>query len=291
MAAITPRAIIVDGVRLDNYAYGITTRTGWDSTPGLAGENFSIPGRDGEVWRAKDYGTGRLVLELFVAGSDADNAIPAGSTADRTFRNNMDALLGIFGKRSGLITVDKEMEDGSVRRNFAEVGTVITPEYIDGAPLATMTVELVFPDPLWRATTATTVEPAGSATSPRTIALTGLAGITAPITDATLLFVGPATNPRITDATSGNWIQYTGTLGAGSVWRVNCATFTSEVGSALGYTGGSASTVIANTTFNPGPRFLSITPGASLTPSLTISGSGFSSDTTVKVSATRRFLT
>lgn len=291
MTALAPRAIIVDGVRLDNYSFLVTTRNGWDNTPGLAGENTVVPGRDGEVWRAKDYGANRLVLELFVNGADEDGVVPVGSTADRKFRENMDALLAIFGKRHSTIQVDKEMEDGSVRRNFGEVGAVISPEYFDGAAMATMTVELVFPDPLWKATTTTTAEPSGSSTSPRTISLTQFSGITAPISDATLLFVGPATNPRITDVTSGAWIQYTGTIAAGTVWRVNCQTFASETGSNLGYTGGSVTSRIATTTFQPGPRFFSLTPNTSLTPSVTLSGSGFSADTTVKVSASKRFLT
>lgn len=273
MTAITPRAIIVDGVRLDNYAFAITSRNGWDNTPGLIGENNRVPGRDGEVWRAKDYGIGRLVLDLYIAGSNTDGAVPVGSTADRTFRNNLDSLLAIFGKRASLITVDKEMEDGSVRRNFGEVGVVLTPDYFFGEPFALMRVEITFPDPLWRATTTTnqTISITGSALS-----LTSFAGITAPITDATLTVTGAVTNPRITDNATGAWIQYTGTVAGGSSWVVNCANFTSTVG---------GTSVITNTTFNPGPRFFTVSPSTNLTPSLTVTGGG-----TLTVAAARRFL-
>jgi len=268
MTALTPRTIIVDGVRLDNYAYAITTRNGWDNTAGLVGENTRVPGRDGEIWRAKDYGTGRLVLDLFIGGTDADGAVPAGSTEDKTLRNNIDKLLSIFGRRSALLTVDKEMEDASVRRNFGEVGVVISPEYFDGNAVALLTVELVFPDPLWKATTNTTSTGVGS--------LTAFTGITAPISDAVITVTGPATNPRLTDTVSGGWIQYTGTLASGATWVVNCGTFGSTVAGA---------TAVAATTFNPGPRFFNLTPSATLTPSVTLS-----SGTLTSIVAAKRFI-
>lgn len=268
MTALTPRTIIVDGIRLDNYAHAITTRNGWDNTPGLVGENARIPGRDGEIWRSKDYGTGRMVLELFIGGTDAFGAVPAGSTEDRTLRANIDKLLSVFGRRGVLLTVDKEMEDGSVRRNFGEVGVVLSPEYFDANAVALLTVELIFPDPLWRATSNTTATGTG--------ALTAFTGITAPISDAVITVTGPATNPRLTDTVSGAWIQYTGTLAAGATWIVNCATFVSTV---------AGSSAVAATTFNPGPRFFSLTPNSSLTPSVTLS-----SGTLTSVVAARRFL-
>ena len=268
MTALTPRTIIVDGIRLDNFAYSITTRNGWDNTPGLVGNNERIPGRDGEIWRSKDYGAGRMVLELFIGGTDADGAVPAGSTEDKTLRANIDQLLAVFGRRGALLTVDKEMEDGSVRRNFGEVGVVLAPEYFDANPVALLTVEIIFPDPLWKATTNTTATGAG--------ALTAFAGITAPISDAIITVTGPATNPKLTDSQTGAWIQYTGTVGAGVTWVINCGTFVSTVG---------GTSAIAATTFNPGPRFFSITPNASLVPSVTLS-----SGTLTSVVAAKRFL-
>ena len=268
MTALTPRTIIVDGIRLDNYAHTITTRNGWDSSAGLVGENTRVPGRDGEIWRAKDYGPGRMVLDLFIGGTDADGAVPAGSTEEKTLRNNIDKLMGIFGRRSGLLTVDKEMEDGSVRRNFGEVGVVIAPEYFDGNPIALLVVELTFPDPLWKATSNTTSNGAGS--------LTAFTGITAPVSDAVITVTGPASNPRLTDVVSGAWIQYNGTVSAGQTWVINCGTFGSTVN------GGNA---VASTTFNPGPRFFTITPDAALTPSVTIS-----SGTLTSIVAAKRFL-
>lgn len=268
MTALTPRTIIVDGIRLDNYAFTITTRNGWDNSAGLVGENARIPGRDGEIWRAKDYGVGRLILDLYIGGTDADGVVPGGSTEHATLRANLDKLLSIFGRRASLLTVDKEMEDGSVRRNFGEVGVVMSPEYFDNNAVALLTVELVFPDPLWKATSNTTATGTG--------ALTAFTGITAPISDAVITITGPATNPKLTDTQSGSWIQYTGTVSAGATWIINCATFSSTVAGA---------TVVANTTFSPGPRFFSLTPNASLIPSVTLN-----SGTLTSIVAAKRFI-
>lgn len=272
MTAIVPRSIVVDGIRLDNYAYAITSRNGWDKTPSLAGENAKVPGRDGEIWRAKDYGLSTMVLDMFVSGTNENGTVPGGYTAETKFRANMDSLLAIFGKRTGLIQVDKEMEDGSVRRNFAEVGVVMAPEYFDANTVATLTVELVFPDPLWRSTTTVTA----TSSNTTSITLSAFAGITAPISDAVITIAGTATNPRITDFVSGAWIQYTGSLSG--TWVIDCANFTSKIG---------GSSVLAATTFNPGPRFLNITPQTNLTPKLTLSG--FSAAST-SVVAYKRFL-
>lgn len=298
MTALTPRAITVGDILLNSYAYLITERSGWDATPGLVGSNTKVPGRDGEIWRAKDYGVGRMVLDLYVGGTDADGNIPTGSTAEKTFRNNMDMLLALFGSRHRLFQVDKEMEDEETRRNFAEVGIVLTPEYFGADNSAKLTVELVFPNPIWYDPTPKSLEPAGSSTNNRDISQTHFAGSTAPITDSILVFKGPAETPIITDAVSGASIQYNGTLVSGENWRINCKTFESEVGMGLGYNAQTSSniltglSVISDTSFSPGPRFFTITPDPSnLTPTLNITGQGLGSTTALYSYGYRKFLT
>ena len=303
MTALAPQDISFAGVSLNTYAHFVTTRNGWDSTPGLIGSNFRIPGRDGEVYTAKDYGPGRMVLQLTVNGTDADGAIPVGMTEATQFRYNMDNLLRMFSFR-GMQEVRREMEDGTVRINYAEVGAVIAPDYIDGTTTANLTVELIFPDPFWVGDVVS-IEPAGSATNGRQQNLTGFAGSTAPINDSIFIFTGPATNPFITDVGTGAQIFYGGTLAAGTNWRVDCANFKSEVGSNLGYNAnsgvfsGTATSVLAATTFKPGPRFFSLTPyqqgvGDNNTtpgaPAIIINGTGMTSASTVKVYGRKKYL-
>lgn len=267
MSVVTPRTIIIDGVRLDTYAFAITSRTGWDSLPGLSGENIRIPGKDGEVWSAKDYAPGLMSLDLFVQGTNSTGVIPGGSTAGATFRSNMDSLLAIFGKRSGLIAIEKEMEDGSIRRNNAEVTAVVTPEYLGGDPVATLKVLLTLPNPIWQATSNTTSSGTGL--------LTAFTGITAPITDALITVTGATSGATITDVVSGGFIKYIGALSG--TWIINCSSFTSTIGGV---------SAIAGTSFSPGPRFFSITPNASLIPNVTLSAGG-----SLTIVAAKKYLT
>lgn len=303
MTALAPLDITVGGISLNTYAHFVTTRNGWDSTPGLIGSNLRVPGKDGEVSVTKDYGPGRMVLQITVTGTDADGAVPAGMTEATQFRSNMDNLLRLFGFR-GLQRVVRWMEDDSTRENYAEVGAVIAPDYIDGATTANLTVELIFPDPFWQGDLVS-IEPAGSSTNGRQLNLTGFAGSTAPINDAVFVFTGPATNPFITDIGTGAQILYNGTLAAGTNWRVDCANFKSEVGPNLGFNinsgvfSGTATSVLASTQFSPGPRFFVFTPyvqgiGDSNTtpgaPAIIINGIGMTSASTVKVYGRKKFL-
>lgn len=290
MTKLTPYSILVDNVRLDNYAYLITSRNGWDITPGLTGDNIRISGRDGEIWRAKDYAPSRMVLDIYVSGRDENGAIPAGKTERSQFQANLDALLTIFTKRSGLIKVDKELieaEAGTIRYNYAEVGAVIAPDFLDSTS-AQMTVELIFPDPLWRDIPVTTSNLITSTNA--TINLTGFNGITGPITDASIIVTGPITNPQIS-IDSNNWIKYTGTVAAGSKWRIDCTTFRSEVGTGLLHDLlGTGTNVIASTTFSPGPRLFQIPPNGG-TPWVGVTGSSISASTTnLSIKASPRYV-
>lgn len=287
MPALNPRAIRVDGVSLDSYAFALQARTGLDSTPGLRGDNLVVPGRDGEVWQPKDYGTGRLVLDLFVTGMTAEGD---ESTPEDHFRSNLDALLAVFGKRYGLLRVERDEVDGT-RVAFGEVQAVIAPDYPGDDAFATLKVEVVLPDPLWQDTAAVTSSAAPSATSPIALTLTEFAGMTAPVPDAVLLVPGPITNPKIVDDVSGASIALTGTtVAAGDVWRVRAGDFVSEVGTGLDFTGGTASSVLASTVWSPGPHFLPLTPDPlDRTPSLTLTGSGLDTTTALKVQGVRRF--
>lgn len=297
--------IRLDGVSgIDFYAdkrYTLTTRTGWDSTPGLTGSNLTVPGRNGEIWRAKDYGPGRMVLEIYIHNVDATGVIPGGSNAEKQFRANLDRLLELFSRKT-LIEVQKTENPADVspvyKINYAEVGIVLNPVYDNGTePGATLTVELVFPDPIWLDIVAVDTVGTPSATTPRTQVLSNLAGTTAPITDSIFVLIGPATNPRVADGYGTGWIQYNGTIAGGSRWRVNCLTFQSETGATLNYSAGSyinlntGTNAIAQTSFSPGPNLLSITPGpGGVAPSVVLSGSGFSSATQLNVLARKKFI-
>lgn len=291
--SVGPVGVTVDGVRLDTLAWNISTRSGWDTLPEAVGSNVRVPARHGAVWRRKDFGEGRMVLDLFVLGCAPDGRIPLGSNDEEEYRRNLDLLLALFGRRDGLLEVVKDQADGSSRVNFGEVTAALSPDVFGGTS-AQMRVEITFPDPFWRdASGAVAVEPAASATSPRTHRLDALAGSTAPILDATVLVEGPAaTGVRVADAKSGAYLELGVALAAGQTWRIRAGDFVSETGTGLGFTGGTATNRLTQTVVSASPRYLPLTPDPAdgFAPSLTLSGSGFGSTTRLRVQATRRFL-
>lgn len=284
--------MIVDGIALDSLAFNITTRSGWDYLPEPVGSNVRVPGRHGSLWRRKDFAEGRMVLDCFVLGCDELGRIPLGSDAEVEYRRNLDKLLAVFGRRDGLLTVEKTQVDGSSRLNYGEVTAAITPDFPGSSPAATFRVELTFPDPLWvDAAGPQTIEPAASATSPRTHRLDALSGTAAPILDAVVLVEGPAAIPRVTDVKSGAYAELGRNLAAGETWRLRAGDYVSETGTGLGYTGGAATNRLTQTVISASPRYLPLTPDPAhrMTPSLELSGSGFGATTRLRVRATRRF--
>lgn len=291
MTQLTPDpTITVDGVELNNYAYLITERTGWDNTPALVGENIKVPGRDGEIWREKSYGPGRVVLDLYVSGRDANGSVPAGFTEETKFRANLDKLFQLFTKRTGLIEVQKQYEDGVQRYNYAEVGAVISPKYVANTNTATMTVELVFPNPIW--STPISVTNSGTLTNGAQITLSNFAGSTAPISDALFLVTGPFTALTIFDNVSGKSISLSIQLTAGQKWRFDSGAFTSQTGTDLTILGtGTPTNALLFTTFT-GPRFLELNPvpEANYAPRLDIAGAGFTAASTITVKGSRKWI-
>lgn len=283
----------------NNKSFVLTNRTGWDIFPGLTGSNIRVPGRDGEIWRSKDFATGRMVLDIYITAFDSTGVVPAGSTAEKQYRANLDLLMAVLGDRFATVKVVKLNNPTDVttdpRENYAEIGAVFTPDHFGSEPGATVSIELVFPSPFWIDITPKNTVGTASATSPRTITLTNLAGTTAPITDPIVLVYGPATNPRVTDNGSGAWVQYNGTLAAGSRWRVNASTFQSEIGTNLDYNAttyanvNTGTNVLADTGFT-GPSLFTINPYQYGTPQLTFTGTSLSASTQVNVLARRKFL-
>ena len=91
--------ITVDGVRLDTYAWNIRTREGRDYSAQLKTTNIDSPLEDGEVWvPGKKYGPGRLILQMWVGGCDANGQIPADRDMYYVYRKNLDALRRLFSK-------------------------------------------------------------------------------------------------------------------------------------------------------------------------------------------------
>lgn len=235
MANTSDRPISVDGVRLDTLAWNVekvvrstASRRSADVT--LANLDGSLPSVN-DALEPVDFG-----LQMWLRGTDVDGGVPAPGSRD-TFRANLDALLHLFGTRHRLLEVTEQTSATETRRAFAKVSASISPDVNVTGSAGTFSVALTIPAAMWEdaASTDVTLNAPVSAAEPA-----GLIGGTERINDAVYLVTGPASTPRITDPTTGMWVELGANLPAGQFWRFNSATWASRYGSGLGL--GSADT-------------------------------------------------
>lgn len=209
--------------------------------------------------------------------------IPDSFSAQRAaFESNMNKLLRLFTRGHRLSTIRAAQPDGSIRRALVEWSEWSEPEVMAGGTRAEFAMGFKIPGVWWEDENLNTQGTASGATLPKTLDLTSFTGMTGIIEDALFQVVGPITNPRITDAETGAWVQYTGTVPTGQDWVVNCANFTSVVGGAS----------VMSKTSHAGNYKLLVIPncfGTDDTPRLTLSGSAAGASTYLLVQARRKW--
>lgn len=270
----------VDGVALNTTARMLELPEGVDTTAGLRGDNLTVPGRHGRVWRPKRYDEANRVLRMWATGND-----------EATLEANLDALIAMFTVRHRLLDVRRTRADGVTRQMFAEAVDVLDPRILLAYPYngyLELNVALRTPGAFWQdVATSDFTSPAGL-TLPSTVAVTTLAGGTAPIDDAVIVVRGPIANPTVTDV-SGASVTLAGTLANGTDWQVDSSAWTSKTGAALGFGAGGTDALAATT--HTDARMLPITPAGASSPQLTLSGTGgVGAATALLVRGRRKFL-
>lgn len=238
MVNTSDRPVSVDGVRLDTLAWNITKIT--RGTAARRSADVTVPGRDGALPSLNDNLEPVLFgLEMFVMGTNADGGVPPAGRRD-TLRTNLDELVHLFGKRHALLEVCEVGPGGIARRALAKVVDRIEPDLNAPGSSGQFTVSLSIPAGVWEdVATADWNGALGDAyNTPQEV--TSLRGATERTTDAVILVTGPCTNPKVTDISTGAYVQLMHDLPAGSFWRVNVGTWASRYGSGLGL--GSADT-------------------------------------------------
>lgn len=274
--------ITVDGVRLDTLAKNVETLAGRFIVPGLRTPNVAIPGEDGELHvPLKVREPGVIGLSMWVRGCDDDGLVPTNDATE--FFKNMDALVNLFTKDTGLLTLDQLHPDGSTRRATAQVMSAFDFSVLGGPNErhARFAVELRIPKAFWEDTAATVNATAAGASLPKNLILATLAGATAPMKDLVLTVTGPITNPRITENATGIWVQYSGVLANGTSLVIDCGAWTAVIG---------VNSVLGSLTHGGHQRFLVAYPTTG-GPSLTLSGSAGGAATSLSVSGRRKFKT
>jgi hypothetical protein len=294
MATYSAFPVFVDDFRLDSAAYNIDAKV--RTWGGSRSADVVVPGVDGVVASLNDdLEPAMLTLSMWVLGTDGNGLIPNGSNAIAQCRTNLDLLSHVFGVRHRLLSVSEVVDAlGTKRMAMAKLVDSIQPELRPGG-LGRFTVSLMLPASCWQDIEVSDwSKTAVVADTPYEV--TVMQGATAATSDASLLLTGPATNPVIHDVATGGFIQFNGVLSASDKWRVNSDTWTSRTGTTLGV--GSLDTagtdVTASTVYGGAKnRYLSLTPAldtGALRVKVKVTGTGFTSGTSLAVRARRKFL-
>lgn len=276
----------IDGVDLQSaLAIRVTSDSVFHTVSGVRSSAVSLPGMHGSltVQTEEFYEAGHLVLQCWMDGQGNPT----------THEQKLDAFLTLL---QGPLDVRKTMSDGTIRQALCYLRASVDPEHRPGA-WTKLAIPLEMPGAFWRDVSASTF----SQTQPvngTTYAMSNLAGDTAPITDAVILWTGPITNPQATDPVSGSSITWQGTVAAGAQVRVQAGTMTAVSGTGIGLAGAGADASGALVPSGPGSafrliEFMPLMVGGDPTNrsvSIKVNGSGITSATNVQVSARRAFI-
>lgn len=249
---------------LSSYATVVTNLGGFDDLPALRGANPALTGLHGAQFLAKLFDSRKPAAGLLVLPTAADGSTH-GSGDKVGARANLDALYAILGKRRELQVLSRLMPDGSTRWGMAEVWSVAGFQSQVGGRVFALLATWEMPDPMWYGEAVVDSSRTVSS-SPTTFSLSN-AG-TQPTRRLLFDFLGPINNPKITNTTTGYWIELPGVSVAGTKHLIiDPYAFTAlndgiDVAGAIAHAGG--------------PELLLFDGGSN---SLTVTGSGLSGAT------------
>lgn len=235
------------GTALGTTDWNIRILSPNEQVPGKRGENVMVPGLDGRVYRNKTLEQRVISLAMFVKGS-------AGSA----LQSNIEGLKALFSL-PGLATLSRTVAGRTAAWTIdAEVANVV--EFVPISHLAyNIVVEFTCPSPFWEGA-AYTVTESGITSSPATFVAVNNGN--AYNEYVTLEISGGIVNPKVT--VGDWWVQYAGTVTAGTALQIDCTNFVAYKG---------AADVTGNITHGGGVRWLRMMPGSN-TVSLTGSSLG-----------------
>jgi len=227
--------ITADGVAHDLdtcTTRGVQDIQGLFTVPEKRGENLVIAGEHGRMHVvSKKHDAHIIVLGLWVRGVLPDGTLPEAGYAQ--FVENLRELVGWF-TTDEMITL-RHTVDGDAREITGEVLRVIEPELSGYGRYRSAQVKIVIEcaAPFWAdvepVTQTVTLPTLGTAT------LTAFAGATAPMEDLFIEF-GQANNPRLSQVSTGVFVQLNRVITAGQTITVDTADW--EVYGSPGVAGG-----------------------------------------------------
>lgn len=289
MVTTSTHPITVDGTRLDTLAWNISVKSGWDLGTPVRGGNAVVPGVDGELWTPnKRDGAGRMVLSMWVNGTDADGVPPAGGDLYQQYRQNLDQLRSLFGKRHALLDVRHVLGSTlGTRQALCEVAQAIDPE-VNRFGFGTFSVLLNIVGAFWQDTADQNYDLTGATAGVKNV--TQFAGATAPMRDLQIVFDGPWTSPGVVDTLTGHYLRGP-TLAAGTQWMIDTSAFTSRTGTGIAFTSGGTQ-ALTNTLYAGAhaPGLFALSPAALAgTPQVTLEGSGLTGASRFRIRGRRKY--
>jgi hypothetical protein len=251
---------LVDGLELTTYRYQVRAVAGLDSHPDVRGSDIEIPNLPGRRPLPRVDDTRLLAYALWITDTDADGNLAATEPArDAQYRANLELLHARLGIRHRLVTLQRILGDG---RTLTATGWSLGLEELEHPvrkELKGATARIQLPDPYFYGTTLTEAALAIAA-SPTDWAWVHPG--TARGHRARFEITGPASNPRITNQTTGYYVEALVTLGAGEKLTIDGEAFTADVdgANAIGavrHSGGFAWMAI-----DPGSNAMRLTSGA-----------------------------
>lgn len=210
---------IFDGTA-DNELRGpwidILTTQSWETLPRVRGTDLRLPGVDGAVYRPeKPRDVKDFEIPLVVFPVDRTTGLVT-TTAYQHMQENLDFLFGKAAPVGSQATVRKQVDALPVREILAELvdGVDVGP-YRENPTTRALVLRWSAAIPYWREL------PILASGSPPTYNPGG----NAPVTDAVITFTG-GTDPRLTNNTTGDWIELSGTLASPVVVDVGARTVT-----------------------------------------------------------------
>lgn len=144
----------VDGAPLSTWAYNVESIGGRQGIPVMAGDNYQVPYRAGEVWRSKMPAARTLSLGMWIRSTDVNGLTSKTATGRRAqFNENFRFLKNIFYNRDRLLTVTKNVRYFNGIQAFttqAECISDLEPQ-MSGPNFGKMVVDLKMVDPYWTA--------------------------------------------------------------------------------------------------------------------------------------------
>lgn len=210
-----------DSTDLSTYAVLVRNMNDAEDLPGLRGEDVPVPYLPGRRWAPKLPDGRRLSLALLITDMNESGGLTQ-PTSPRQAQANLDALRLLFA-RPGIRSLVHVLPDGTSRTAGAEVVSFQVQESRGARQSFLAVVDFSLADPFFYGTNV--VDSARSIpASPTDFTFTHPG--TVRTNRITFDFVGPISNPRITQQTTGIYVEALVSVASAKHLIIDCAAFT-----------------------------------------------------------------